>query len=76
MEMELYELAAEIDRIATNTQFNGVDLLNGGFSVSGAAAETLFRSPSGSLPLRQSDVIGKQILSTTLDLIRVAQSLM
>ena len=41
MEMELYELVAEIDRIATNTQFNGVDLLNGGFSVSGAASRDI-----------------------------------
>ena len=41
MEMELYELVAEIDRIAKNTQFNGVSLLDGTYSVSGAAGRDI-----------------------------------
>ena len=41
MEMELYELVAEIDRIAINTKYNDVSLLDGSFTVTGAASRDI-----------------------------------
>ena len=41
MEMELYELVAEIDRIAINTKYNDVALLDGSFAVTGAASRDI-----------------------------------
>ena len=41
MELELYELVAEVDRIAKNTSFNGMSLLDGNFSLSGNGARDL-----------------------------------
>ena len=44
MEMELYQLVAEIDRIAINTKYNDVPLLDGSFTVTGTCL--LYTSPS------------------------------
>ena len=44
MELELYALVAEIDRIAVNTRYSGVSLLDGTFAVSGSGS-------SGVLPV-------------------------
>ncbi|MDC3235051.1 flagellin [Candidatus Puniceispirillum sp.] len=41
MEMELYELVAEIDRIAINTKYNDVTLLDGSFTVKGASSRDI-----------------------------------
>ena len=41
MEMELYELVAEIDRIAINTKYNDVSLLDGSFTVTGASSRDI-----------------------------------
>jgi len=41
MEMELYGLVAEIDRISVNTRFNGVKLLDGSFKVSGTVSRDI-----------------------------------
>jgi len=41
MEMELYQLVAEIDRIALNTKFNDVSLLDGSFTVTGASSRDI-----------------------------------
>ena len=41
MEMELYELVAEIDRIAVNTKFSDVSLLDGTFNMAGASGRDI-----------------------------------
>jgi len=41
MEMELYGLVAEIDRIALNTKFSETNLLDGSFEVSGSSARDI-----------------------------------
>ena len=41
MEMELYELVAEIDRIAANTKFSDVKLLDGSFNSTGQSSRDL-----------------------------------
>lgn len=41
MEMELYQLVAEIDRIAINTKYNDVPLLDGSFTVTGTSSRDI-----------------------------------
>ena len=41
MEMELYGLVAEIDRIALNTKFSETKLLDGSFEVSGSSSRDI-----------------------------------